>query len=107
MRHAKHNYFYNYNYYYYCYYYHYYYYYYYYYFDYYYFYCYFDYCCYSTTMSLHNYYHDLQGKTLTTKIIASESNKVMVHLPVESIASKWHGDSEKNMSQVMMTLINQ
>ena len=42
----------------------------------------------------------VQGKTLTAKIIASESNKVMVHLPVESIASKWYGESEKKLSQV-------
>ena len=42
----------------------------------------------------------VQGKTLTAKIIACECDKAMVHLPVESIASKWYGESEKKLSQV-------
>jgi SpoVK/Ycf46/Vps4 family AAA+-type ATPase len=40
------------------------------------------------------------GKTLTARIIARESDRPMVHLPVESIASKWYGESEKKLSQV-------
>lgn len=40
------------------------------------------------------------GKTLTARILAREANRPMVHLPVEAIASKWYGDSEKKLSQV-------
>jgi len=40
------------------------------------------------------------GKTLTARIIANESNRPMIHLPVETIASKWYGDSEKKLSQI-------
>ena len=40
------------------------------------------------------------GKTLTARIIAQQSERPMVHVSVENIASKWYGDSEKRIAQV-------
>lgn len=45
------------------------------------------------------------GKTLTARILAREAGRPMVHLPVESIASKWYGESEKKLSQVRKSSI--
>jgi hypothetical protein len=41
------------------------------------------------------------GKTLTARIIAQESSKPMVHLPLEVISSKWYGESEKRIAEVL------
>lgn len=43
------------------------------------------------------------GKTLTARIIAQESSKPMVHLPLEVISSKWYGESEKRIAEVSLS----
>ncbi len=40
------------------------------------------------------------GKTTCAKIIASETNIPLVYLPVESIMTKWYGESERNLAEV-------
>jgi flagellar biosynthesis GTPase FlhF len=40
------------------------------------------------------------GKTTTAKIIASQAGVPMVYVPVESICSKWYGESGKNLSKI-------
>lgn len=40
------------------------------------------------------------GKTTAAKIIAHESNVPLVYVPVESIMSKWYGESAKNMAEI-------
>jgi SpoVK/Ycf46/Vps4 family AAA+-type ATPase len=40
------------------------------------------------------------GKTLCARIIASRAGLPMVHLPVESIMSKWFGESENKLAQI-------
>ncbi|CAM9719179.1 unnamed protein product, partial [Heterosigma akashiwo] len=40
------------------------------------------------------------GKTLTARIIANRADKPMVHVNVESIMSKWYGESEKKLAQI-------
>ncbi|MBN2161005.1 MAG: ATP-binding protein [Spirochaetes bacterium] len=40
------------------------------------------------------------GKTTAARIIASESNIPLVYVPVESIMSKWYGQSSQNLSQI-------
>jgi hypothetical protein len=40
------------------------------------------------------------GKTLSARIIAQQAGVPMVHLPIESVVSKWYGDSEKKMSTI-------
>eukprot|EP00612_Vaucheria_litorea_P002371 CAMPEP_0171458494 /NCGR_PEP_ID=MMETSP0945-20130129/4153_1 /TAXON_ID=109269 /ORGANISM="Vaucheria litorea, Strain CCMP2940" /LENGTH=247 /DNA_ID=CAMNT_0011984319 /DNA_START=107 /DNA_END=846 /DNA_ORIENTATION=- len=40
------------------------------------------------------------GKTLTARIIAHRSDKPMVHVSIESIVSKWYGESEQRMGQI-------
>ena len=40
------------------------------------------------------------GKTTTAKIIASQTGVRMVYVPVESIVSKWYGESGKNLSKI-------
>lgn len=40
------------------------------------------------------------GKTLTARIIAQEAGIPMIHIPIESIVSKWYGESEKKMSAI-------
>jgi SpoVK/Ycf46/Vps4 family AAA+-type ATPase len=39
------------------------------------------------------------GKTSTCKIIANETNVPMIHIPLESIVSKWFGESEKHVAK--------
>ena len=38
------------------------------------------------------------GKTTTARIIANESESSMIYVPVESIMTKWYGESERNLS---------
>ena len=40
------------------------------------------------------------GKTTAARIIAGESSLPLVYVPVESIMSKWYGQSSKNMSEI-------
>ena len=40
------------------------------------------------------------GKTSTCKIIANETNIPMIHVPLESIVSKWFGESEKHVARI-------
>ncbi|CAM9690633.1 unnamed protein product, partial [Phaeothamnion confervicola] len=41
------------------------------------------------------------GKTLSARVIASRlSDNVMIHVSVESVMSKWYGESEKKLSQI-------
>ena len=40
------------------------------------------------------------GKTTAARIIAGESSLRLVYIPVESIMSKWYGQSSKNMSEI-------
>jgi len=41
------------------------------------------------------------GKTLSARIIASTCGHALVHLPVESVVSKWFGESEKKLARVL------
>ncbi len=40
------------------------------------------------------------GKTTAARIIAGESDLPLVYVPVESIMSKWYGESSQNLSQI-------
>lgn len=40
------------------------------------------------------------GKTTSARIIAGESDSSMVYVPVESIMTKWYGESERNLAGV-------
>jgi SpoVK/Ycf46/Vps4 family AAA+-type ATPase len=40
------------------------------------------------------------GKTTAARIIAGESDLPLIYVPVESIMSKWYGQSSQNLSQV-------
>ena len=40
------------------------------------------------------------GKSSTARIIAHETNVPMVHVPLESVVSKWFGESEKQMAKI-------
>ena len=40
------------------------------------------------------------GKTTAARIIAGESDLPLVYVPVESIMSKWYGQSSQNLSQI-------
>ena len=40
------------------------------------------------------------GKTLTARICANHSKVNMVYLPVESVMSKWYGESEKKLAEI-------
>lgn len=40
------------------------------------------------------------GKTLSARIIAQQAGIPMIHIPIESVVSKWYGDSEKKMSSI-------
>jgi SpoVK/Ycf46/Vps4 family AAA+-type ATPase len=40
------------------------------------------------------------GKTTIARIIAARVNIPLVYVPLESIVSKWYGESEKNLSQI-------
>ena len=40
------------------------------------------------------------GKTTSARIIAGESESPMVYVPVESIMTKWYGESERNLAGV-------
>lgn len=41
------------------------------------------------------------GKTLTARILASQCDAPLVVLKMESIVSKWYGDSEKKLSKIL------
>jgi|GEM_PF-2483298 len=43
------------------------------------------------------------GKTTMARVIASESNIPLVYLPVESIMSKWYGESERRLDAIFTT----
>lgn len=40
------------------------------------------------------------GKTTTARIIANKAGMPLVYLPVESVTSKWYGESEKKLTEV-------
>jgi hypothetical protein len=40
------------------------------------------------------------GKTTAARIIAGESSMPLIYVPVESIMSKWYGQSSKNLSEI-------
>lgn len=40
------------------------------------------------------------GKTLSARIIAQQAGIPMIHIPIESVVSKWYGDSEKKMAAI-------
>ncbi|MCP4133954.1 MAG: ATP-binding protein [bacterium] len=40
------------------------------------------------------------GKTTVARIIAGEANIPLVYVPIESIMSKWYGQSSQNLSQI-------
>ncbi|OQS07733.1 ATPase, partial [Thraustotheca clavata] len=40
------------------------------------------------------------GKTLSARIIAAQAGVPLVHIPVESVVSKWYGESEKKMAAI-------
>ena len=37
---------------------------------------------------------------MSARIIAGSCKKHMIHLPIESIVSKWYGESEKSLTKV-------
>jgi SpoVK/Ycf46/Vps4 family AAA+-type ATPase len=43
------------------------------------------------------------GKTTMARVIASESSIPLVYLPVESIMSKWYGESERRLEAIFST----
>jgi len=40
------------------------------------------------------------GKSSTARIIAHETNVPMIHVPLESVVSKWFGESEKQIAKI-------
>jgi len=40
------------------------------------------------------------GKTTIARIIASESNVPLIYIPIESIMTKWYGESENRLSKI-------
>ncbi|TDH70621.1 uncharacterized protein CCR75_005136 [Bremia lactucae] len=40
------------------------------------------------------------GKTLSARIIAQQAGIPMIHIPIESVVSKWYGESERKMSTI-------
>jgi len=40
------------------------------------------------------------GKTTTARIIANESDSPMIYVPIESIMTKWYGESERNLAGI-------
>ncbi len=40
------------------------------------------------------------GKSSTARIISNETNVPMIHIPLESVVSKWFGESEKQMARI-------
>ena len=40
------------------------------------------------------------GKSSTARIIANETNVPMIHIPLESVVSKWFGESEKQIAKI-------
>lgn len=43
------------------------------------------------------------GKTTCARIVAGQAKVPLVYIPVESVASKWYGESEKMLSQMLNT----
>ncbi len=43
------------------------------------------------------------GKTTAARIIANEVDIPLVYIPLETIVSKWYGESEKNLAQIFNT----
>jgi len=41
------------------------------------------------------------GKTLTARILASQCNRPLIVLKLESFVSKWYGESEKKLAQIL------
>ncbi len=41
------------------------------------------------------------GKTLTARILASQCNRPLIVLKLESFVSKWYGDSEKKLAEIL------
>ncbi|KAH9152445.1 hypothetical protein AeRB84_005130 [Aphanomyces euteiches] len=40
------------------------------------------------------------GKTLSARIIAAQAKVPLIHLPIESVVSKWYGESEQKLSKI-------
>jgi ATPase family associated with various cellular activities (AAA) len=41
------------------------------------------------------------GKTTCARIVAAQASIPLVYIPVESVASKWYGESEKALGQML------
>lgn len=41
------------------------------------------------------------GKTHVVRIVSSQASIPLVYIPLESTASKWYGESEKKLSQML------
>ncbi|OAO17988.1 ATPase [Blastocystis sp. ATCC 50177/Nand II] len=41
------------------------------------------------------------GKTSIARLIAQESNVILVHIPLESVMSKWYGESERRLNSIL------
>jgi SpoVK/Ycf46/Vps4 family AAA+-type ATPase len=41
------------------------------------------------------------GKTTCARIIAKQATIPLVYIPLESVASKWYGESEKQLSSML------
>lgn len=42
------------------------------------------------------------GKTSTARVLAGRASLPLVYVPLESLVSKWYGESEQNMAKVGM-----
>ncbi|KAH9128496.1 hypothetical protein LEN26_009101 [Aphanomyces euteiches] len=40
------------------------------------------------------------GKTISARIIAAQAKVPLIHLPIESVVSKWYGESEQKLSNI-------
>jgi AAA+ superfamily predicted ATPase len=42
------------------------------------------------------------GKTSTARVLAGRASLPLVYVPLESLVSKWYGESEQNMAKVRL-----
>jgi hypothetical protein len=44
------------------------------------------------------------GKTSTARVLAGRASLPLVYVPLESLVSKWYGESEQNMAKVSLAV---
>lgn len=45
------------------------------------------------------------GKTSTARVLAGRASLPLVYVPLESLVSKWYGESEQNMAKVGLAAV--